>query len=234
MVKGVAVLCCLLALAVQGCRRRDGLVPHEIEREIDVAIQKLGDPNIRRPWQRVTEKIRAISNEEVRVVCRRLRQDKLYAVELCGTDYNQQLRVFEKVWVGLHPDDQVKEAGNPWKIEDECKATVRLFMWMRRELDRWKEMVRDGSAIRLRNKDPGKYGSWRCAYRWCLDLYESQVSLFERRFDFYCALLGATADERARAKALVEAFLGRPMRTKEKLERARHGRIVSDEMQAVQ
>jgi len=233
MVKNAVALCCLL-LALQGCRRQDGLVPREIEKEIDVAIRELGSFGLRSPWLHVTEMVGALSNGEVRAACRKMRQDKLYAVELRGTDYSQQLRLFEGVWVGLHPDDHVKGVGMPWEIEDECNAAVRRFRWMRRELDRWKGMVRDGTAIQLKNEDLQKYESWRHAYRWCLDLYESQVALFERRFDFFCKTYKSTAEERARAKALVETFLGRPMRTKEELDRDRQEHKMSDEMRALQ
>lgn len=233
MVKSAVVLCCLL-LAVLGCRRQEGLVPREIEKEIDIAIRSLEAPGSRSPWLRVTEMVRSVSNAEARAACRKMRQDKLYAVELRGADYNRLLRLFEGVWVGLHSDSQVKDVGMTWRIEDECNAVVRRFRWMRRELDRWKEMVRDGTAIQLKKEDLQKYESWRHAYRWCLDLYESQVVLFERRFDFFCKSYNATAEERARAKALVEAFLGRPMRTKEELDRDRQERKMSDEMRALQ
>lgn len=54
--------------------------------------------------------------------------------------------------------------------------------------------------------------------------------MFEQKFDGRCKSYNATAEERARAKELVEAFLGRPMRTRDEVLRDGQDRKMSDEM----
>ena len=58
--------------------------------------------------------------------------------------------------------------------------------------------------------------------------------MFEQQFEGRCRSYNATAEERARAKALVESFLGRPMRTKDEVRRDWQERKMSDEMRALQ
>lgn len=57
--------------------------------------------------------------------------------------------------------------------------------------------------------------------------------MFEQKFDGFCKSYNATAEERARAKELVEAFLGRPMRTGDEVLRDGRKRKVSDEMRVL-
>lgn len=234
MVRKSAVLCCLLALSVQGCRRQNPLVPPEVEKEIDIAIQKLGNSNVMHPWRRVMEEMRAISNDEVRVACRQMKRARLFAVELTGDDYERLTRLFRNVWTGLLPYSGTKAGAGRWTIIDACEAEVRRFTWMRRELDRWKAMAQDGRAAKMRTESPVEYGNWRRAYRYCLEEYESQVRLCELWFEDRCRDSHAIAEERERAKSLLEEFLGRPMRTKEELQKDRRERKTSDEMRALQ
>ncbi len=222
----------LLAMAAVGCDRRKDPFLREVEKEADCAIRRLGEPNRRDPLLRVGELIKSKTNRAVRAACYRILDDKLCDIKLQGDDYARQCRVFLTVWSWLLPY-RWSETGR-WTIEDECKAKVRQLKWMRRELDRWKAMSSNGEAARLKKKDPVKFESWRRGYRYCLGRYESLVFSFEKQFDGLCEFRHATDEERSRAKALVETFLGRPMRTKEEMKRDWQERKVSDEMRAIQ
>ena len=222
----------LLALAAVGCNRQKDSFLFKVEKEADRTIRRLGDPHLRNPFFRVNELIKTETNQSVRAVCYRILQDKLFAVELLGDDYEQQRRVFGDTWVGLMPHRWSARGG--WTIEDESKAKVRQLGWMRRELDRWKAMAANGEAARLKKENLEKFKSWRRSYRKCLSDYETYVSSFERIFDSDCKLYNASDAERTRAKALVEAFLGRPMRTRDEVLRDRRERKTSDEMRALQ
>lgn len=222
----------LLAMAAVGCDRQKDPFLREVEKEADRAIQKLGEPNRRDPLLRVGDLIQSKTNRAVRAVCYRMLEDKLCDVKLLGDDYERQCSVFVNVWSWLMPY-RWSETGR-WTIEDECKAKIRQFGWMRRELDRWKAMASNGESSRLRKDNPRKFESWRRAYRYCLGRYETSVASFERIFDSDCKRYHASDAERARAKALVESFLGRPMRTRDEVIRDRRERKMSDEMRAIQ
>jgi len=222
----------LLAVAVLGCEQREPPLLREVEKAADRAIARLGEPNLRDPLWQVDSLIESNTNQSVRATCLRILQDKLLAVELRGDDYARLGRAFWWVWVGLMPY-RWSETGR-WTILDECNARIRQFGWMRRELNRWKAMSANGTAGLLKKENPHRFEIWRRSYRKCLNDYESLVSSFERTFDSDCAFYKSTDKERARAKALVEAFLGRPLRTKEELDKDRQERKMSDEMRALQ
>ena len=222
----------LLAMATVGCDRQKDPFLREVEKESDRAIRRLRDPNVRNPFYWVDKLIGSETNRSTRATCLRIFQDRLCAVRLSGDDYKQQCLIFGDVWPRLMPY-RWSESGR-WTIEDECNAKVRQFGWMRRELDRWKAMVDNGEAARLKKENLKKFESWRRAYLKCLSDYESTLPMFEQQFEGRCRSYNATAEERARAKALVEAFLGRPMRTKDEVRRDMRERKMSDEMRALQ
>lgn len=222
----------LLALTVLGCDGGKDPFLRKVEKEADRAIRRLGEPNVRDPLDRVGDLILSETNRAVRAACYRILDDKLCDVKLQGEDYERQCRVFVNVWSWLMPY-RWSETGR-WTIEDECKAKIRQFGWMRRELDRWKAMASNGESVRLRKNNPQKFESWRRAYRYCLGRYETYVASFERIFDSDCKRYNATDEERTRAKELVEAFLRRPMRTRDEVLRDRQERKTSDEMRDLQ
>ena len=224
--------CILLALATVGCDRQKDPSLREVEKVADRAIRRLGEPNVRDPLNRVGDLIQSKTNRAVRAACYRILQDKLYGIKLQGDDYERQCRVFLTVWSWLLPY-RWSETGR-WTIEDESRSNVQQFKWMRRLLDRWKLMTSNGESARLRKDNPVKFESWRRDYRYCLERYESLVSAFEQKFDGFCKSYNATDEERTKAKALVEAFLGRPMRTRDEVIRDRRERKMSDEMRAIQ
>ena len=222
----------LLALAAVGCDRGKDPFLRKVEKEADRAIRRLGEPNVRDPLDRVDDLIQLETNRAVRAVCYRMLQDKLCGINLQGDDYERQCRVFLTVWSWLLPYRWSET--ERWTIEDESRSNVQQFKWMRRVLDRWKAMASNGEDARLRRENPVKFESWRRDYRYCLGRYESLVSMFEQKFDGFCKSYNATAEERARAKELVEAFLGRPMRTRDEVLRDRRERKTSDEMRDLQ
>ena len=222
----------LLALAVVGCDGGKDPFLRKVEKEADSAIRRLGEPNVRDPLDRVGDLIQSETNRAVRAACYRMLQDKLCGIDLQDDDYERQCRVFLTVWSWLLPYRWSES--ERWTIEDESRSNVRQFKWMRRVLDRWKVMASNGEAARLKKENPVKFESWRRAYRYCLSDYESYTSSFERTFDSDCKFYHATAEECARAKALVEAFLGRSMRTREEVLQDRRERKMSDEMRAIQ
>jgi len=225
-------LAVLLALTAMGCNRQQDPFFRKVEKEAERAIQRLGDPDVREPFFWIDKLIGAETNRAVRTSCLRILQDKLLAIELRGNDYERSCRVYCLVWPRLMPY-RWNENGR-WTIEDDCRSRIRQFGWMRRELDRWKAMVDNGEAARLKKENLKKFESWRRAYLKCLSDYESTLPMFEQQFEGRCRSYNATAEERARAKALVEAFLGRPMRTKDEVRRDWQERKMSDEMRALQ
>lgn len=224
--------CILLAMLAVGCDHRKDPFLREVEKEADRAIRRLGEPNVRAPLDRVGDLIQTEPNRAVRAACYRMLQDKLCGIKLQGDDYERQCRVFLTVWSWLLPYRWSET--ERWTIEDESRSNVQQFKWMRRLLDRWKLMTSNGESARLRKDNPVKFESWRRDYRYCLERYESLVSAFEQKFDGFCKSYNATDEERTKAKALVEAFLGRPMRTGKEVKRDRQERKVSDEMRAIQ
>lgn len=221
-------------LVVVGCWRQDEGLPYEIEKEMTATIRRLGDANVQAPWSGLDKKMECVTNGKVRAEFHRRLQARLFAVELTGDDYERLTRLFRNVWIGLLPYSGTKAGGGRWTIIDACEADVRRFTWMRRGLDRWKAMAQNGRAEKMRTESPVEYGNWRRAYRYCLEEYESQVRLCELWFEDRCRDSHATAEERERAKSLLEAFLGRPMRTKEELQKDRRERKTSDEMRVLQ
>lgn len=222
----------LLALTALGCDRGKDPFLRKVEKEADRAIRRLGEPNVRDPLFRVDKLIESETNRAVRAACYRILQDKVLAVELKGDDYDRLSRTFWWGWVVLMPYRWNET--RRWTIEDESHSKVRQLRWMRQELDRWKAMASNGEAARLKKENLEKFKSWRRSYRKCLSDYETYVASFERIFDSDCKRYNANDAERIRAKAFVEAFLGRPMRTREEVLRDRQERKTSDEMQALQ
>lgn len=222
----------LLAVAAVGCDRQEDPFLREVEKEADRAIRRLGESNLRNPFAEVDKLIETETNRDVRATCVRILQDKLLSVEFRGDDYARLSRTFWWVWVGLMPYRWSKSG--QWTIEDECKSKVKQLKWMRRELDQWRLMTLNGESTRLRKENPAKFKTWRRSYRKCLHDYESYVSSSERVFDSDCKSYNASVEERERAKSLLEAFLGRPMRTKAELEKDRRERKASNEMRALQ
>ena len=58
--------------------------------------------------------------------------------------------------------------------------------------------------------------------------------MFEQQFEGRCRSYNATTEERVRAEALVETFLGRPMRTEDEVRQDWRERKMSDERRALQ
>lgn len=227
-----AFLVVLLVLAAFGCDRQKDPFLREVEKETDRAIRMLGEPNRPDPLIRVGDLIRSTTNRAIRAASYRILTEKLCGVKLQGDDYERQCNVFLNVWSWLMPYRR-SETGR-WTIVDESNAKILQFGWMRRELDRWKAMTSNGESAQLKKDSPEKFESWRRAYQYCLGRYELLMFSFEKQFDGLCEFRHATAEERARAKALVETFLGRPMRTKDEVRRDLREHKMSDEMRALQ
>lgn len=232
MVRSHVAVGAFLVVVAFGCHRHQGAVPSDVEAEMDDAIRRFGAPNQRNPWSCLDERIMSIPDGTIRAACRSRFQDKLFAVELSGEDYERLARLFRNVELGLSPCREGR--GEGWTIVDEYRAQIRRFTWMRRELDRWKAKVVSGEAGRLAQEDPAKYERWRRAYRFCLHEYEWLLMSCERKFEPLCRAEQVSVAERARAKSLLEEYLGRPLRTDGELDCDKRQILAQPEFKALQ
>jgi len=230
MVRMIGMLFVILVI-VSGCGESHDLELREVESEVDSIIGRLGRPNLNDPWHAYMTRVQAVTNPVLRAKYCMLQRRKLLQVELLGEDFESLSRMFDQVAIGLAPNPSTKP-GTRWLVEDDCKAQIEKLSWMRRQLDRWRSFGERHWRDRTGSDDENRR-AWCFAYRHCLGVYETALLMLEKRFDAYCLMLKATPEDRARARTLIESFLGRSIRSKDEMAKAWQLRCVSDEMKAI-
>lgn len=230
MVRKIGLVLIVLP-AFAGCGKKIDPELALIEPVIDETISRFRMSGVRNQWDRYNELMQATTNRELRARYAQCCRRKLLAVEIGGDDYATQSRIFNRVAEGLLPDQTTTTAWR-WTIEDDCAAHIGRLKWMRHQLDKWKTMV-GGSAERLCADNPAKFKEWCESYASCLGKYETSRAMLEEGFDCMCKVLRATAEERRRAKMMVEDYLGWKIRPKEEVDALLQSGAKSEEMKAI-